>query len=78
MVTFDQIKVSFTESRSDGNSQLFIPFCVELLVQETDNDDTDSDDNSNRQVISPTSSPFITSNQASINSNRKRVKILHL
>lgn len=63
--------VSFLESRSDGNNQIFIPFCVELLVQETDNDDTDSGDETVkelRQTTSPTSSPFISSNPQSLNS----------
>lgn len=61
--------VSFFESRSDGNTQIFVPFCVEMFVQETDNDDTDSaDEAASRQVTSPTSSPFISSNPQSIHS----------
>jgi len=46
--------------QSEGKAQKFIPFCVEVIISEDDNYDSDSDcdERHGSKTLSPTSSPF--------------------
>lgn len=77
MIPVAEAMVSFHESRPDGNNQIFVPFCVELFVQETDDDSDSGEEPVKIPVSSPTSSPFINSNPKSLDSEKVTEK-LHL
>lgn len=73
--------ISFIDEQTDGNTQLFVPFCCEVSLSEVfnfDNSDSDCEDRHGSKTLSPTSSPFnqhSTIHNTSINTSNEKLQL---